>query len=439
MYGGKADRRRGLDWLRTAGPTVLAAMLALSTVASAQPAGDAADRRIERILKRTPLIDGHNDLPWEIRETYDSWRKPLDLAADTSGLPAPLQTDLPRLKAGGVGAQFWSVWIPGATTGAEAVRTTLEQIEIVHRMVARYPDRLEMASTAADIGRIHRAGRIASLIGVEGGHQIANSPAILRQYHALGARYMTLTHSANNDWADSGTDDPKHGGLTAFGKALLGEMNRIGMMIDLSHVSPDVMKQAIALSKSPVIFSHSNARAVMDHGRNVPDDVLRLLPANGGVVMVNFYPGFLSLPYRARMAGRDAEEARVKSLYSGQPERRAAAMAAWDAAHPAAPATLAQVADHIDHIRTVAGADHVGIGSDFDGISGTSPQGLEGADRYPALLRELIRRGWSDEDLAKLAGGNLLRAMAHGERVAASMRGVPPMIATIAQLDGVKP
>lgn len=420
-------------------PMVLATILTLSTVAAAQPAGDATDRRIDRILERTPLIDGHNDLPWEIRETYDSWRKPLDLASDTSGLPAPLQTDLPRLKKGGVGAQFWSVWIPGATTGAEAVRTTLEQIEIVHRMVARYPDRLEMASTAADIRRIHRAGRIASLIGVEGGHQIANSPAILRQYHALGARYMTLTHSANNDWADSGTDDPKHGGLTAFGKALLGEMNRIGMMIDLSHVSPDVMKQAIALSKAPVIFSHSNARAVMDHARNVPDDVLLLLPANGGVVMVNFYPGFLSEPYRARMAGRDAEEARVKSLYSGQPDRRTAAMAAWDAAHPAPPATLAGVADHIEHIRKVAGADHVGVGSDFDGIGGASPQGLEGTDRYPALLRELIRRGWSDVDLAKLAGGNLLRAMERGERVAASMRAMPPMIATITQLDGAKP
>ena len=408
-------------------------LLALGLLAGAAPT---PEQRVERILRQTPVIDGHNDLPWEIRDSYDFWRKPLDLDSDTSRLEARLQTDLPRMKKGGVGAQFWSVWIPADLKGDEAIRVTLEQIDIVHRMVARYPGRLEMASTAADIRRIEKAGRIASLIGVEGGHQIGNSPAALRQFHALGARYMTLTHSKNNDWADSGTDDPVHDGLTAFGRAIVGEMNRLGMMVDLSHVSPKTMKDSIAASRAPVIFSHSNARALMDHGRNVPDDALRLLPANGGVVMVNFFPGFISEAYRRRAAERDAEDARLKNLYSGQPERRKAALDAWDSAHPAVDATLAEVANHIEHIRRVAGVDHVGIGSDFDGISGTSPKGLEGVETYPALLAELARRGWSDSDLAKLAGGNILRVMERVERVAAGMKSEPPLIATIEQLDG---
>jgi membrane dipeptidase len=416
-------------------PIVLGLLLAGAAAPPAPPARDETDRRIERILAATPLIDGHNDLPWEIREKYDSWRKPLDLAADTSQLPARLQTDIPRLRLGHVGAQFWSVWIPGETKGADAIRMTLEEIDIVHRMVERYPRDLEMASTAADIIRIHKAGRIASLIGIEGGHQIGNSPAALRQFYALGARYMTLTHSINNDWADSATADPVLHGLSPFGKAIVHEMNRIGMMLDLSHVSPETMKAALAGTKAPVIFSHSSARALMDHARNVPDEVLRLLPANGGVVMVNFYPGFISTAYRERAAARAAEEARLGNAWSGQPERRKAALDAWDSAHPETNATLAEVADHIEHVRDVAGIDHVGIGSDFDGIDGTAPTGLEGVQTYPALLRELIRRGWSDQDLAKLAGGNLLRVMARVEQVAESMRGEPPLEATIEQLD----
>jgi membrane dipeptidase len=410
------------------------AALALSGAASAQ-AGDPAGRRIERLLEATPLVDGHNDLPWEIREKYDSWRKPLDLAADTSGLAEPLQTDLPRLRRGHVGAQFWSVWIPGETVGAAAVQTTLEQIDIVHRMVARYPRDLEMASTAADIRRIHKAGRIASLIGVEGGHQIANSPAVLRQYYDLGVRYMTLTHSIHNDWADSATADPVLHGLSPFGKAIVGEMNRIGMMLDLSHVSADTMKMALAETRAPVIFSHSGARAVMGHPRNVPDEVLRLLPANGGVVMAVFYPGFVSEARGRWNADRAAEEARLANLYKGQPERRKEEIDAWDAGHPFPQATIKDVADHIEHVRNVAGIDHVGLGSDYDGISGTSPEGMTGVDSYPALLRELIRRGWSDQDLAKLAGGNVLRVMERVEQVAASLRGQPPLIATIGELD----
>jgi membrane dipeptidase len=409
--------------------------LALGLLAAAAPPRDTPEQRAERVLKSAPLIDGHNDLPWEIRDKYDSWRKPLDLDADTSRLEARLQTDLPRMKRGGMGAQFWSVWIPNETKGDEAVRVTLEQIDIVHRMVDRYPARLEMASTAADIRRIAKAGRIASLIGVEGGHQIGNSTAALRRYYDLGVRYMTLTHSKNNDWADSATDDPVHDGLTPFGKAIVREMNRLGMMIDLSHVSPKTMTDALAATRAPVIFSHSSARALMDHARNVPDEVLRLLPANGGVVMVNFYPGFLSTAYRARAADRDAEEARLANLYSGQPERRKAALAAWDLVHPEIEATLAEVADHVEHVVRVAGHDHVGIGSDFDGIDGTAPKGLEGVETYPALLAELARRGWSDSDLAKLAAGNVLRVMERVERVAAGMKDEPPMIATIEALD----
>ncbi|HEX8626426.1 MAG TPA: dipeptidase [Allosphingosinicella sp.] len=411
---------------------------AVISTASAAPA-QTPERRVEQVLARTPVIDGHNDLPWEIRDAYDFWRKPLDLDSDTSKLEARLQTDLPRMRRGGVGAQFWSVWIPADLKGDEAIRVTLEQIDIVHRMVGRYPGRLEMASTAADIRRIQKANRIASLIGVEGGHQIGNSPAALRQFHALGARYMTLTHSMNNDWADSATDDPAHDGLTPFGRAIVGEMNRLGMMVDLSHVSPKTMHDVLDSTKAPVIFSHSNARALMDHARNVPDDVLKRVPANGGVVMVNFFPGFLSPAYRQRAAEREAEDARLKNLYSGQPERRKAALDAWDAAHPAVDATLAEVAGHIEHIRKIAGIDHVGIGSDFDGISGTAPKGLEGVETYPALLAELARRGWSDSDLAKLAGGNILRVMERVEAVSAGMKNAPPLIATIGQMDGKLP
>jgi membrane dipeptidase len=411
----------------------LAGLLAAPAIAKPRP--ETPEQRAERVLSRTPVIDGHNDLPWEIRDGFDFWRKPLDLRADTSKLAHPLQTDLPRLAKGHVGAQFWSVWIPATMKGDEAIRVTLEEIDIVRRMVAAYPDRLELASTAADIRRIEKAGKIASLIGVEGGHQIGNSPAALRLYYALGVRYMTLSHSLNNDFVDSATDDPVHHGLTPFGKAIVHEMNRLGMLVDLSHVSADVMRQAIAISKAPVIFSHSSTRALMDHPRNVPDDMLRLLPANGGVVMVNFFPGFLSTEYRAWSGARDAEAARLKNVYPGQPERRKAAQEAWDAAHPEPAVPVSVVADHVEHVRDIAGIDHVGIGSDYDGIDGTHPAGMTGVDAYPVLFAELARRGWSDADLAKLAGENLLRAMEGAERAAAAMRAEPPLNATIEALD----
>jgi membrane dipeptidase len=387
--------------------------------------------RVEQVLLRTPLIDGHNDLPWEIRERYKSDFSAIDLGSDTHHLPvgvgqAAMMTDIPRLRAGLVGAQFWSVWIPVEVQGFQAVQMTLEQIDLVKRMTERYPRDLAMAYTAADIGRIHKSHKIASLIGIEGGHQINNSLAVLRQMYDAGARYMTLTHTTNTPWADSATDSPAHHGLTPFGIDVVREMNRIGMLVDLSHVSPDTMQAALMASQAPVIFSHSSARALDDHPRNVSDDILRALGLNGGVVMVNFAPGYVSAARNLWQADRAAEQTRFNSppyagLYIGQPDRAKAALADWDAQHPRPITTLAQVADHIEHIRQVAGIDHVGLGSDFDGIP-DAPVGLEGVDRYPALLEELMRRGWRDADIAKLAGENLLRAMGAAEQVSLKLR-----------------
>jgi membrane dipeptidase len=397
---------------------------------SAQAAPD-YQHRVEAVLEQTPLIDGHNDLPWEIRERFKSDFSTIDLKSDTSHLvlaadQAALMTDIPRLRAGHVGAQFWSVWIPVSMQGFEAVQTTLEQIDLVKRMTARYPADFEMAYTAADIRRIHKAHKIASLIGIEGGHQINNSLAVLRQMYDAGARYMTLTHSSNTAWADSATDAPAHNGLTPFGVEVVREMNRLGMLIDLSHVSGNTMEAALAVSQAPVIFSHSSARALVDHPRNVADDTLRHLAANGGVIMVNFAPPYVSEARNRWQADRAAEQTRFNSppfagLYIGQPDRAKAALAAWDAQHPMPLTTLAQVADHVEHIRQVAGIDHVGLGSDFDGIP-DAPVGLEGVDRYPALLAELMRRGWSDADIAKLAGENVLRVMAAAEKVSVKLR-----------------
>ena len=409
-------------------------------------AADDYQHRLEQVLQQTPLIDGHNDLPWEIRDRFKSDVAAVDLKSDTRRFPVdadqtPLMTDLPRLRLGMVGAQFWSVWIPVNVPGFEAVQMTLEQIDLVKRMAAQYPKDFEMAYTAADIRRVHKAHKIASLIGIEGGHQINNSLAVLRQMYDAGARYMTLTHSTNTAWADSATDAPAHKGLTPFGVEVVKEMNRIGMLVDLSHVSPDSMRAALAASEAPVIFSHSSARSLDDHPRNVPDDILRLVAANGGVVMVNFAPGYVSEERNHWQADRAAEVTRFNSppfagLYIGQPERAKAALADWDAKHPRPVTTLAQVADHIEHIRKVAGVDHLGLGSDFDGIP-DAPVGLEGVDKYPKLLEELMRRGWSDADIAKLAGENLLRAMAAAEKVSARLR--ETKTASMATLEPPKP
>ncbi len=411
------------------------ALLAMGTSAlgqtAAAPIDPAVRTRIDRILKATPLIDGHNDLPWELREKYQSKVETTDVAANSDKLPQPLQTDMARLHAGRVGGQFWSVYVPAEMTGGAAVQATLEQMDIVRRLAARYPADLQLATTADDVVRIHKGGRVASLMGIEGGHQIGNSLGVLRQMYVLGARYMTLTHFLDNDWADSATDDPKHNGLTPFGRSVVGEMNRLGMIVDLSHVSPKTMADALDATRAPVMFSHSGARALNDHPRNVPDDILRRLPANGGVVMVNFYPGHLSQAVTAWAAERAAEEARAKTYFNGQPDRRKAAMAAWDQANPRPATPIGLVADHVDHIAKVAGHDHVGLGGDLDGIGGDSVVGLDGVDGYPRLFAELVRRGWTDADLAKLAGGNILRVMRGVEATAATMRGVAPAIATV--------
>ena len=405
----------------------LAALIGAAPL-SAQPIEPAVQARIDRILKRTPLIDGHNDLPWELREKYGS--QVTGIASGTDRLEKPLQTDMARLRSGRVGGQFWSVYIPADVTGPAAIQMTIEQIDVVKRMIAAYPRDLEFAVTAADIVRIHKAGRIASLIGMEGGHSIGNNLAALRAFYDLGARYMTITHFANTDWADAATDDPKHNGLTPFGRTVIGEMNRLGMLADLSHVSAKTMTDVLATSRAPVVFTHSDARALNEHPRNVPDDVLRLLPANGGVVMVNFYVGHLSAESLRYFAARAAETARLRAMFRGQPDRVDAGLAAWNAAHPMPPVPVTVVADHIDHVARVAGYDHVGIGGDLDGDPDIVPD-LKGADRYPMLFAELIRRGWSDENLAKLAGGNLLRALRGAERVAASMKGQPAAMATL--------
>ncbi|MDB6082157.1 MAG: dipeptidase, partial [Gammaproteobacteria bacterium] len=370
-----------------------AGILALGALLCAPPVvlGEEADygSRIRRVLDETALVDGHNDLPWEIRARFKSDLAAVDLKSDTSRLPFPpdqaaLMTDIPRLRAGKVGGQFWSVWVPVDIKGFQAVQTTLEQIDLVKRMCSRYPEDLAMAYTAADVRRAHLSHRVACLIGIEGGHQINDSLAVLRQMYDAGARYMTLTHTTNTDWADSATDAPVHHGLTPFGEEVVREMNRLGMLVDLSHVSPDTMRAALAVSEAPVIFSHSSARALVDHPRNVPDDILRTVAEKGGVVMVNFAPGYVSEARNRWDADEAAEQTRFNSppyvgLYIGQPERAKAALAGWEKDHPRPAATLAQVADHVEHIRLVAGVDHVGLGSDFDGIE-DAPAGLEGVN-----------------------------------------------------------
>ena len=370
--------------------------------------------RAERILREVPLIDGHNDLPWQFQKRVGNDIARIDLRADQSALTPALHTDLQRLRRGGVGGQFWSVYVSADLKGPDALRAVLEQIDVVKRMVAAYPDALELARTADDVVRIHKEGRIASLIGMEGGYAIANSLAVLRQLHELGAGYMTLTHSDTIEWADSATDDPEHDGLTPFGVSVIQEMNRLGMLVDLSHVSPATMHDAISASTKPVIFSHSSARAVTDHPRNVPDDVLRRMKENGGVVMITFVPGFISEKVRLHGAAKSAEEARLKSLYRGQPATVTKRLAEWEAANPAPKASIGDVVKHIEHVIRVAGEDHVGLGSDFDGIEST-PTGLENVSAYPALLAELMRRGYSDAQLRKLVGLNILRVMRANE------------------------
>jgi membrane dipeptidase len=387
--------------------------------------------RVRKILQSVPLIDGHNDLPWRIRAEV---KPPRDVAAYDLRQHTSGHTDLARLAAGEVGAQFWSVYIPGEIKDSGYARVQLEQIDIARRVIARYPDRLALALTAADIEREFKRHRIASLIGMEGGHAIENSLGALRVYYSLGARYMTLTHNVTTDWADAALDSARHGGLTQFGREVVHEMNRLGMLVDLSHVSPATMSAALDATEAPVIFSHSSARALVDHPRNVPDSILRRLAANGGMVMVTFVPAFVSAEAAAVDLRRMAREKELKLTVADTAERRKA-LEAWDRENPQPRATLAQVADHIDHVRQIAGSDHVGIGSDFDGIDHV-PIGLEDVSHFPDLFAELARRGWSDDDLKKLAGRNLLRVLHQAETVAQRLqREREPSTKTIEELD----
>ncbi len=370
--------------------------------------------RARKIHDAAILIDGHNDLPWVIRTEGSSNFEKIDISQ-----PQPkMHTDIPRLRAGGVKAQFWSVYVPAGTRhDGKALSTTLEQIAIVKSMIERYPDVFELALSVDDIERISGQGKIASLIGVEGGHSIENSIAVLRQLYAEGARYMTLTHSDTLDWADSATDEQRNGGLTPFGKEVVREMNRLGMLVDISHVSIPTMKQAIEVSEAPVIFSHSSARAIADHPRNVPDDVLKLTAENGGVVMVNFYPGFV-VPEAAERGKKAIPLLReLKEKYGSDTDKIRAEMRNWSIKNPTDDGSIHIVLDHIDHIAKVAGVDHVGIGSDYDGIDRV-PRQLEDVSTYPRITQGLLDRGYSEADIHKILGGNLLRVMRGAEETA---------------------
>lgn len=402
--------------MRTAAALTALALMLAPTIATAQAPTAQERARIERILRRTPLIDGHNDLPWALRGDHDG--EIVDLTGDTRQLTPPLHTDIPRLRAGGVGAQFWSVYVPASLKGLEAAEAVREQIDLTRRIIARYPRVFEYAQSADDIVRIHRAGRIASMFGMEGGEAINDNLALLREFRASGVLYMTLTHSTTIGWVDSATDAPRHGGLSDFGEQVVREMNRIGMLVDLSHVSAEAMREALRVSEAPVIFSHSSAFAIAAHPRNVPDDVLRLMRANGGVVMVNFTSPFISEDFRRWSAQRSGKQAEFRALHPGDVETADRLLAEWTAENAPPRVTASDVADHVEHIARVAGRAHVGLGADYDGVT-YLPEGMEGVDGYTPLFVELIRRGWNDADLAALAGGNLLRALRQAERVAA--------------------
>lgn len=412
-------------------PVVLLAAISSSRVVAQSPAPDPALAHAERLLSRVPLVDGHNDLPWVIRTNKAA---PMSVEAYDIRQHQPGMTDLARIKAGHLGAQFWSVYTPGEDKDSGYARLQLEQIDIARRMIARYPEALMPAYTAADIGRAFRQHKVASFMGMEGGHAIENSLGALRAYYDLGVRYMTLTHNVTLDWADAALDSARHGGLTPFGKEVVREMNRLGMLVDLSHVSPGTMSDALNVTEAPVIFSHSGARALVDSPRDVPDSILVRVRRNGGVVMVPVYPPFIS---RTVHDSDESYNRQLDSLTRGVADsaQRHAIREQFRASHPMPHATVRDVADQIEHIRDVAGVDHVGIGGDFDGIE-VAPDSLEDVSTYPRIFAELIRRGWSDADLTRLAGGNLIRVMTEAEAVAARLQKErAPSTATIEAMD----
>ncbi len=383
-----------------------------------QAGSDAA--RAHDVLVRHPVFDGHNDLAWAIRRAEE----PLDVDAYDLGAPTPGHTDLDRLRSGGVGAQFWSIYIPGEASDSGFARLQLEQVDIARRFIQKYPE-LVLTGTAAEVEAAMKDGRIASMLGLEGGHAIENSISALRVYYDLGVRYMTLTHNVTLAWADAASDEARHNGLTEFGEDVVREMNRTGMLVDLSHVSPATMSDALDVSEAPVIFSHSSARALTEHVRNVPDSILTRMPGNGGLVMVTFVPSFVSEQLRQWWVQRRSVGEAAIAAGGGPPEARAAVQE-FVTENPRPSATIGDVADHIEHVRDMAGIDHVGLGADFDGI-GSTPVGLEDVSTYPALITELVRRGWPDGDIGKLTSGNILRVLREAETVAARLqRETPP-------------
>ncbi len=416
-------------------PLLTSHLLLLTFLMTLPARAQSKDRALEharKLLQSTPLIDGHNDLPWTIRE---SEKAPRDVAAYDLRTQTTGHTDLSRLAEGQVGAQFWSIYIPGEIKDSGYAKVQLEEFDIARRVIARYPERLSLALSADDIERGFKRHKVASLLGMEGGHAIENSLGALRSYYDLGARYMTLTHNVTLDWADAALDSTRHNGLTEFGREVVREMNRLGMLVDLSHVSPATMSDVLDVTEAPVIFSHSAARALTDHPRNVPDSILARLAKNGGVVMVTFVPAFVSPEVAAWEAQAKEQEKGIKEAVTDSVEQKRR-FEEWKATHPRPSATLKQVADHIEHVRQVAGSDQVGIGSDFDGID-TVPEGLEDVSKFPQLFAELIRRGWSDSDLKKLAGQNVLRALRAAEATAARLQKTrQPSTKTIEELDG---
>ncbi|PZQ23673.1 MAG: membrane dipeptidase [Sphingopyxis macrogoltabida] len=410
----------------------LAAFALLSTPAAAQPSPEAV---AEAALKKAPVFDGHNDVPWALRSRVDNVINSFDFIDTTDTATADeiaMHTDIQRLRKGRVGAQFWSVYVPSNANEQQAVQQTIEQIDVTKRLIARYPKDLSLALTSADLERQMKAGKIAGMIGMEGGHSIGSSLAVLRQMYDMGARYMTLTHGRNIPWADSATDAPAHDGLTDFGRQVVREMNRIGMIVDLSHVSEATMKDALEEAKAPVMFSHSGVRAVNDYARNVPDSVLPAVKANGGIVMVVFLPAFLDADAGARGVAKAGEAARLKARWPGDPAAVAAAMKQWEAANPPRGTTIGKVADHIDHLKQTIGVDHIGLGGDYDGMD-SAPTGMEDVSGYPALFVELARRGYTQAELEKIASGNMLRVLKAVEAYAASQKGQPPIETPVAK------
>jgi membrane dipeptidase len=416
----------------------LAALLAHANPAAAQqsapatrPSADAATATANAALEAAPVFDGHNDVPNQLRDRVNNQINAFDFedtghTAAASPAGRAMQTDLARLRQGKVGAQFWSVYVPYTANEPVAVQQVIEQIDVTRRLIDRNPGALRFATTADQVERAMADGKIASLLGMEGGHSIGSSLGVLRQLHALGARYMTLTHNSNTPWADAATDNPKFDGLSDFGKDVVREMNRLGMLVDLSHVSEATMMDSLDVAKAPVIFSHSGARAVGGHPRNVPDSVLARLPENGGIVMVVALPRFISEDVRQWTAKRAGEEARLKGLWQGQPAKVTEGLSAWDKANAEPLATIKDMADHVDHIRKVAGVEHIGVGGDFDGMP-SGPVGFEDVRGYPLLFAELARRGYSQAELEMIASRNILRVMRSAEAYAASVADQPPI------------